>query len=244
MLLKELSHFQSAKKVFFIPLTPAKKGVGLFGSCHQLTTQKTKAMNRKQFVKLTSYGAAVAAIGGISGCANKTLTNAVTPGPVTVKSARAEKAVYVPNGKNRFHEELMIWGVIPLQIKLSGKDTDDSIFVFEHAKMGKGGPPRHFHYEQDEWFYIIEGEFAFEVGDEKFVMKAGDSLFAPRMVPHVWSYTGNKPGTILLAVQPAGSLEEFFMKSCHMTQPPTPQEAEQLFAAHGMKVVGPPLTVI
>ena len=94
-------------------------------------------MNRKQFVKLTSYGAAVAAIGGISGCANKTLTNAVTPGPVTVRSARAEKAVYVPNGKNRFHEELMIWGVIPLQIKLSGKDTDDSILFSNMQKWVK-----------------------------------------------------------------------------------------------------------
>lgn len=194
-------------------------------------------MNRKQFVKLTSYSAAVASFGGIAGCANKTPTNATTP----VKGAG--KAVYVPNGKNRFQEELMIWGVIPLQIKTSSRDTDNSLFVFEHAKMGKGGPPRHFHYEQDEWFYAMEGEFAFEVGDEKFILGPGDSLFAPRMIPHVWAYTGNKPGTLLLAVQPAGTLEEFFMKSCRMAQPPTPEEAGELFAAHGMKVVGPPLTV-
>jgi quercetin 2,3-dioxygenase len=151
--------------------------------------------------------------------------------------------VYVPNGKNRFEEELMIWGVIPLQIKVSGKDTDGSFFLFEHAKMGKGGPPRHFHYEQDEWFYAIEGEFAFEVGDEKFRLRPGDSLFAPRMIPHVWAYVGDKPGTLLLAVQPAGSLEEFFMKSTKMTRPPSPEEAEKQFAAHGMKVVGPPLAV-
>ena len=205
------------------------------------TPIKTNAMNRKQFVKLTSFGAAVAAIGGLPGCANKALTNAATPVSSTVKGSRAEKAVYVANSKNRFQEELMIWGVIPLQIKVSGKDTDDSLFVFEHAKMGKGGPPRHFHYEQDEWFYAMEGEFTFEVGEEKFLLRPGDSLFAPRMVPHVWAYVGDKPGTLLLAVQPAGSLEEFFMKSCRMTRPPTPEEADRLFAAHGMKVVGPPL---
>ena len=152
-------------------------------------------MNRKQFVKLSSYGAAVAAIGGMTGCANKALTNTTTPLQATVKRTGAEKAVYVPHGRNRFQEELMIWGVIPLQIKVSGKDTEDSLFVFEHAKMGKGGPPRHFHYEQDEWFYAMEGEFAFEVGNEKFVLRPGDSLFAPRIIPHVWSYTGSKPGT-------------------------------------------------
>ena len=196
-------------------------------------------MNRKQFVKLAGFTTAIAASGGMAGYAN-TITNSSLATP---NRTRAEKAVYVPNGKDRFQEELMIWGVIPLQIKVSGKDTEGSLFTFEHTKMSKGGPPRHFHYEQDEWFYAMEGEFAFEVGDEKFVLRPGDSLFAPRMIPHVWAYVGDKPGTLLLTVQPAGSLEEFFMKSCRMKQPPTSQEAEKLFSAHGMKVVGPPLSV-
>lgn len=197
-------------------------------------------MNRKHFVKLASFGAAIAATGGMAGCRNRASTNSA---PDKVEGARTDKAVYVPKGKNRFQEELMIWGVIPLQIKVSGKDTDGSFFAFEHTNMSKGGPPRHFHYEQDEWFYAIEGQFAFEVGNEKFILSPGDTLFAPRMVPHVWAFVGDQPGTLLLAIQPAGSLEEFFMKSCAMKKPPTPQEAEQLFAAHGMKVVGPPLVV-
>jgi uncharacterized cupin superfamily protein len=117
------------------------------------------------------------------------------------------------------------------------------MFVFEHAEMGKGGPPRHFHYEQDEWFYVIKGEFAFEVGDKGFSLSPGDSLFAPRMVPHAWAYVGDSPGTLLLAVQPAGSFETFFHKSCEMTELPTPEEADRMFADHGMKVVGPPLDV-
>ena len=156
---------------------------------------------------------------------------------------RTQQGLYVPNGKNRFEEELMIWGTIPLQIKISTDDTDGDLFVFEHADMGKGGPPRHFHYEQDEWFYAIKGDFAFEVGDEEFTLHAGDSLFAPRMIPHVWAYLGDDPGTLLLAVQPAGSMEAFFRESCEMTRLPTPEEADQMFAAHGMKVVGPPLDV-
>lgn len=194
-------------------------------------------------MKFAGLNAAVAVTGGVAGCVNKALNNPVLPASSKAKDTKTEKAVYVPNGKNRFQEELLIWGIIPLQIKVSGKDTDGSFFVFEHTKMSKGGPPRHFHFEQDEWFYAMEGKFAFEVGDEKFTLQPGDSLFAPRMVPHVWAYVGEKPGTLLLAVQPAGSLEEFFMKSCGMTQPPTAEEAEKLFAAHGMKVVGPPLTV-
>ena len=195
-------------------------------------------MNRKQFVKLASFGAALTT-GGIAGCSTNRPADAALPAPGT----RAQKAVYVPNGKNRFEQELMIWGVIPLQIKVSGKDNGGTLFLFEHKNMSKGGPPRHFHFEQDEWFYAMEGEFAFEVGDEKFTLRPGDCLFAPRRIPHVWAYLGDNPGTLLLAVQPAGSLEEFFMKSCEMKNLPTPQEAEKLFAAHGMKVVGPPLAL-
>ena len=196
-------------------------------------------MDRKQFVQLAGLGTAITLTAGITGCAN----NKISALPATGNKTRMDKPLYVPNGKNRFKEQLMIWGIIPLQIKVSGNDTDGSLFIFEHANMNKGGPPKHFHYEQDEWFYVKEGEFAFEVGDEKFIMGPGDSLFAPRMIPHVWAYTGEKPGTLLLAVQPAGSLEAFFMKSCEMTRPPTPEEASQHFAAHGMKIVGPPLQV-
>ena len=194
-------------------------------------------MNRKQFVKFAGLNAAAAITGGIAGCSNNKISKSLPSTP------SIGKAIYVPGGKNRFQEELMIWGIIPFQIKVSGKDSDGSFFAFEHAKMGKGGPPRHFHYKQDEWFYAMEGSFAFEVGDEKFTLKPGDSLFAPRMIPHVWAYVGDQPGTLLLAVQPAGSLEEFFIKSCKMTRPPTAEEADKLFAEHGMKVVGPPLTL-
>lgn len=202
-------------------------------------------MNRKQFLDVAGLGAAATAIGGLVGCGGGTADEAAQSSSATVSDGgtRTQRARYVPNGRNAFEEKLMIWGVIPLQIKVPTKDTAGALFVFEHADMGKGGPPRHFHYEQDEWFYAMKGEFAFEVGDERFTLRPGDSLFAPRMVPHVWAYVGDEPGTLLLAVQPAGSMEAFFLQSSKMTRPPTPEEGDQQFAAHGMKVVGPPLNV-
>jgi mannose-6-phosphate isomerase-like protein (cupin superfamily) len=202
-------------------------------------------MNRKQFLHVAGIGAAAAATGSIVGCMPGMVGGPAGAAAATINpnGANRGKGVYVPNGRDRFEEQLMIWGVIPLQIKVSTRDTAGALFVFEHADMGRGGPPRHFHYEQDEWFYAMKGEFSFEVGDERFTLGPGDSLFAPRMVPHVWAHVGNEPGTLLLAVQPAGSLEEFFMRSCELTRPPTPAEAAEQFAAHGMKVVGPPLDI-
>jgi hypothetical protein len=87
------------------------------------------------------------------------------------------------------------------------------------------------------------GEFAFEVGDEKFRLKPGDSAFAPRTVPHVWACVSDKPGTLLAAVSPAGTFETFMRALTKLTKPPTPEELEKAFVTHGMKVVGPPLKV-
>ena len=36
--------------------------------------------------------------------------------------------------------------------------------MLENTFHAKGGPARHLHYDQDEWFYAVEGEFIIEVG--------------------------------------------------------------------------------
>lgn len=200
-------------------------------------------MDRKRFITISGLGAVVAATAGVAGCVTGAARGPGAPPTRGASGPRARRGVHVPIGEHRTAEDLMIWGAIPLQVKVSTEDTGGSLFVFEHADMGKGGPPRHLHHEQDEWFYVQKGEFAFEVGDERFTLRPGDSLFAPRMVPHAWAYVGEGPGTLLLAVQPAGSLEAFFLEACEMTRLPTPEEAARAFAAHGMEVVGPPLGI-
>jgi mannose-6-phosphate isomerase-like protein (cupin superfamily) len=156
---------------------------------------------------------------------------------------QTQQAIHVPGGSDRDGEHLAIWGFIPLQNKVSTDDTGGGLYLFEHADMGPGGPPRHFHHEQDEWFYVIKGTFAFEVGDQAFTLNQGDSLFAPRKVPHVWANITHGPATLLLGVTPAGTLEAFFRAGCELDQPPSPEKTSRLFEAHGMQVVGPPLPV-
>jgi mannose-6-phosphate isomerase-like protein (cupin superfamily) len=147
-------------------------------------------------------------------------------------------------GEDRFQENRMsIWGLIPLSTKLSSKDTDGQLFIFEHRDMGKGGPPRHVHHEQDEWFYVVKGEFAIEVGEERFRMKPGDSLFAPRNVPHAWAHVSDGPGTLITIVSPVGTFEDFLRDTTRHATVPDPAEVAQTFARHGMTVVGPPLQV-
>jgi mannose-6-phosphate isomerase-like protein (cupin superfamily) len=156
----------------------------------------------------------------------------------------SSKGIHVAAGRDRHTEEgLMIWGLIPLAIKLSTKDSGGELFVFQHANMGKGGPPRHVHHAQDEWFYVIAGEFKAEVGDDKFLLKPGDSLFAPRKVPHAWACVSEQPGTIITTVSPAGTFETFIRETAMHPTLPSEEEIARAFAAHGMTVVGPPLKI-
>ena len=88
--------------------------------------------------------------------------------------------------------------------------VEDGALIIENAFHAKGGPARHLHFEQDEWFYVAEGAFRMEVGDTRYELRAGDSLLAPRNVPHVWAHVGDGTGRMLITFLPAGKMEAFF----------------------------------
>lgn len=150
------------------------------------------------------------------------------------------KAVCVKHGADRFHEELKLGGTNPYTCKVSTKDTNGALFLIEQKNLRKGGPPRHLHHSQDEWFYVIEGEFIAEVGNDKFRLEPGDSLFAPRRVPHAFARVGENDGRLLVGFQPAGAMEHFFHEIAKM---PDYAKDAKLYRACGLELLGPPLAV-
>jgi quercetin dioxygenase-like cupin family protein len=131
-------------------------------------------------------------------------------------------------------------GVSTIQFKVSGQGSD-GLFVLENTFHAKGGPARHLHHEQDEWFYVVTSDFQMEVGAERFTLHPGDSLLAPRGIPHVWAHVGNATGSILVAFMPARKMEAFFRAVTRANAMP-PLDPE-LWRAHGMELLGPPLPV-
>jgi len=148
-------------------------------------------------------------------------------------------ALLVAAGEDQFGEHRGL-GISAISFKLTSQDGN-GIFIIENTFREKGGPARHLHHNQDEWFYAVEGEFIFEVGQERFRLKPGDSLLAPRKVPHVWAYAGSTGGRILIAFTPAGKMEAFFREVTKANAMP-PQDPE-LWRAHDMELLGPPLSV-
>lgn len=146
-------------------------------------------------------------------------------------------AFFLGTDQDRFGETRSL-GISSISYKISPQDHQ-GILVIENIFHATGGPARHLHYNQEEWFYVVEGQFLFEVGTEKFRLNPGDSLLAPRQVPHVWAYAGNSRGKILIAFLPAGKMEAFFREVTKANAMP-PQDPA-VWRAHDMELMGPPL---
>ena len=155
--------------------------------------------------------------------------------------ASDKKGFIVKNGDARFGVHTPMAGVNPNDTKISSKDTDGQLSVFEYIGTQKIGPPLHLHFNQDEVFYVIEGEYIFQLDKEQSTLKAGDTIFLPRNVPHTWVQLTDK-GKLIYSLQPSGQFEEFFLKFSAMKELPSPEEMQKFFMAHGMQIMGPPLS--
>lgn len=152
---------------------------------------------------------------------------------------RVTKPFKVDAGKDRFNDDFVYRGN-HFFLKVSSKDTDGDLCIYDSTRAKKGGPRLHLHHSQDEWFFVLKGEFTFQVGDEKFYLKEGDTLFGPRGIPHAFGLTSEGEGRLLLTYQPAGSMEEFFKEARAMINP-TEEQSKELFKKHGMELLGSPI---
>lgn len=146
---------------------------------------------------------------------------------------------------DRFGEDLLIMGG-RFALKVSTKDTGGDLCIYDTWRSAKGGPALHLHHAQDEWFYVMRGEFVVRVGDETLKLGPGDSAFAPRKVPHAFAMISEGEGQMLVLFQPAGTMEAFFgdmAKLGHEIPKNMETALKTLFEEHGMKVMGPPLKV-
>ena len=176
---------------------------------------------------------------------DKTLSH--VKGRRKMKSDEMFAGFSVAAGDDRFGEHLKLGGPSgePIDCKVSSQDTNGAMCVFEFNCNGAG--PRHLHYDQDEWIYVIQGEFEFHLEKRQFRIGPGESAFIPRKASHVWARVGGGPGKIINVYQPAGKMEEFFREVGKYDGNPPIHEAlglaglRQLFDNHGMDLLGPPL---
>ncbi len=127
-------------------------------------------------------------------------------------------------------EEVMTWNAAPLgsrHVPTSGgravrvmgnrvtykavaEETGGTYSLFEAViEPGAAVPPHYGRYD-DETFWILEGTFDLQLGDEVLELGPGDYAFVPRATVHALTNVGCGPGRLLLLVTPGGLCEKDF----------------------------------
>ena len=104
-------------------------------------------------------------------------------------------------------DERLRFGDVEILVKASADSTRGSFTVFE--ENDGVDTPLHVHENEDELFYVLEGEHVFQVGDQDHRAGPGDVVFAPRGVPHSQRRVVPRTGRVLVLTSPAG-FEGFF----------------------------------
>ncbi len=144
-----------------------------------------------------------------------------------------------------------VWFMGNLFTILAGSEETGGQFGLMEIVSRKGlEPPRHVHHRADETFYVLEGEITFYIGDETFEATPGTFVFAPRDVPH--SFTFETDEIRMHAILAPGGAEELFRDpnfsepAQALTLPPPPEGPPDVAALaaemerYGEEIVGPP----
>ncbi len=144
-------------------------------------------------------------------------------------------------------EALWFLGML-VTVKASHESTGGTVAVIEHLGPRGSGSPLHVHHNEDEWFYVLDGELTFWVGGAVTVAQAGAFVFGPRDIPHTFAVT-SETARFLLVTEPAG-FERFMRAAAETarsralpdpsTPPPDPAAMAALAANYGIEILGPP----
>jgi quercetin dioxygenase-like cupin family protein len=133
-------------------------------------------------------------------------------------------------------------------VKISGQDTNGEYGLVEITVRAGEGSPWHVHPEEDEWFYVLDGEFTFYVGDTRLSLPAGSCAFGPKGVPHTFIAETHAAKALVgfAPFQFEGFLHEVGEPATELVLPPpltAPPDMAQIIPIgkrNGIEILGPP----
>jgi quercetin dioxygenase-like cupin family protein len=127
---------------------------------------------------------------------------------------------------------------------IMGDETAGAYSITEITVSPEIGPPMHRH-PGLEAFYVLDGTFHFQVGEQSITGTTGTFVSIPPMIFHVWKNVGSTLGKVLCLMNPAG-MEKMFLEAGHPVTdkaappvPPTPADIQReiaLAAKYGIEV--------
>jgi len=157
-----------------------------------------------------------------------------------------EVAYFAPGQGGR---SLWVFGELVV-FKTKSEQTGGAYSLFEVVTQPMGGPPPHVQHREDEAFYVLEGEYEFQVEGRTMRAGAGSLLYVPRGNLHAYRNVGVGVGRMLVNQTPGGLHEGFFEeigqeRGGGSTQPvpEPPQDTERIgriATKYGIEMLPPP----
>jgi len=117
---------------------------------------------------------------------------------------------------------------------VTGEESGGRYFAMEAIVPPGGGPPPHTHRDEDETFYVLDGEVEFLLGDRTVIGHAGDFVSVPRGMLHRFYNASDKPARLILTFTPSG-IEHFFrecLERAESADQPAPDNVDEVAARY------------
>lgn len=101
-------------------------------------------------------------------------------------------------------------------VKVSHDATGGVFAAFEETTMPGMGPPVHVHTVQWEYFRVLQGEFEFLIGEQRYRAPAGSVAVVPPNTRHGFRNIAASNSTLEFLITPAGKVDEYFRRLTRM----------------------------
>jgi len=109
---------------------------------------------------------------------------------------------------------LWFFGML-VTLKALGNETGDSYSLYEVMVPPGWSIPKHIRTQEDETYYMLDGELMWIIGEQELHATKGSFLHLPRFVPHAFENKTNKTAYMLCSCAPGG-FEKYFLEVAKM----------------------------
>ena len=124
-------------------------------------------------------------------------------------------------------------------LKLLGRETGESVMMFEETLPPGTASLHHLHHDSDEVAWVLAGEITFQIADEVAVGRPGACAFMSRGVSHAWKNTGRETGRVLFLYTPAAAGSYLEAMAERAAGPMSAAERREFCERYRWEILGP-----
>lgn len=142
-------------------------------------------------------------------------------------------------------EALWCFGALTI-VKATGEQTSGGFSLIEDFAPRGAGTPLHRHPEDDETFYILEGELTFYLEDDQPIpASAGSFVHVPKGAVHAFNVESKTARYLIFTTPQHGRFyraisEPAQTRSIPPEAPPDMEKIEAACQEYGVEILGPP----